>query len=150
MTEREYTLLKDEAERKFALARAEYTGDIEAIERVWRLSGGARRDEQASVNAEDDDDSGEDESVAPESFVGRIRSVLPDMPDPFTLHDVNDALMENFPGQPITALSSALKRMADTHEIVVVELGKGRRPSKFTAFLEHKKRTDSSNAEDAE
>lgn len=61
----------------------------------------------------------------------RVRGVLPGLDGEFTLHDVQRELERKYPGQEITNLSSAMKRLSEREEIICVEAGKGRRPSIF-------------------
>ncbi len=118
MNEREYKRLKSEAE-------AEYRRKLEAIETVWKMSGGASRN-----GAE-----------APSQVFGKgvllkaVRHTLEEIRGDFTVRDIESRIRIFNPTLAATvrrpSLSSTLKRLEESHEVELVLAGSGKRPSKY-------------------
>lgn len=62
-----------------------------------------------------------------------IRNVLPEIQGEFTQHTVIEKLREKNPGVAVkrASLSSTLRRLADDKEIELLELGAGKRPTRY-------------------
>jgi hypothetical protein len=143
----------NEYEALKAKAKEEYDRNLEAIERVWKLSGQCRpqtpessppeaphqptlpapRPAVANANGNghldlidilDDYDPPNDTSIA-----GRIRAAITQRAAgvPFTVLDISDML----PDVNKTTISSTMKRLAENGQVKVVEQGAGRRATKF-------------------
>ncbi len=118
MNLREYQRLKTEAE-------AEYRRKLEAIEMVWKLSGGDTKNGSNSQAT----------SIGKGSLQQAIRYALQQMSGEFTLREVEQQMKIH---DPVFAakvkrpsISGTLKRLADDREIVVVAPGSGKRASKY-------------------
>jgi hypothetical protein len=118
MNLREYQRLKTEAE-------AEYRRKLEAIEMVWKLSGGDSKNGSSPHET----------SIGKGSLQQAIRYAIPYLTGEFTLREVEQQMKVH---DPVFAakvkrpsISGALKRMADDKEIVVVAAGSGKRASKY-------------------
>jgi Fe2+ or Zn2+ uptake regulation protein len=117
MNQREYTRLK-------SVAEAEYRRKIEAIETVWKLSGGNRQN-GAKL---------QETGVSNGSLRQAIAEVVLMLSGEFSVRDVQRHLTENSPEfaevkRP--SISSVLKRMASDNEIALVTLGSGKRASSY-------------------
>lgn len=117
MKDSEYRRLKRQIE-------AEYHQKLDALEMVWQMSNTARRNGIEAV------------SVTPSkkgALLGLIRGVLPEIRGEFTQRTVAEKLREKPPGTEIkrASLSSTLRRLADDGDIELLELGKGKRPSRY-------------------
>jgi len=118
MNLREYQRLKAEAE-------AEYRRKLEAIEMVWKLSGGDSKNGSNPLET----------SIGKGSLQQAIRYALQQITSEFTLREVEQQMKIH---DPVFAakvkrpsISGALKRMADDKEIVVVAAGSGKRASRY-------------------
>jgi hypothetical protein len=118
MNEREYLRLK-------TVAEAEYRRKIEAIELVWRMTGGTGKSSQKNV----------DSSIGKGSLQQAILYAIDLLAGEFTVRDVEDQMRAANPTFAANvkrpSVSAALKRLADEKKIVSVEVGKGKRPSKY-------------------
>jgi hypothetical protein len=124
MNLREYQRLKAEAE-------AEYRRKLEAIETVWRLSGGP-----ALIAAKNGSKS--DENVLTKGALQEAaRHAYKLLSGEFTHRDVFNKITATDPAfaalikDKMPSLSGALKRMADDKELLLIEAGRGKRPSKY-------------------
>jgi hypothetical protein len=117
MNQREYERLKEDA-------AAEYRRKLEAIEVVWKMTGGAK-------NGAKEDDS----PIGKGALQEAIKTALQFISGDFTLRDVEkqiQATNSSFATKiKRPSLSSALKRMAAEKDITLVEAGIGKRASKF-------------------
>jgi len=124
MNEREYLRLKADAE-------TEYRRKLEAIETVWRMSGGEYSKGWKPTPSLNGD------GLAKGTLQEAARAAIRLLSGDFTLRDVFTAIAKNDPilagklEDKMPSLSGALKRMADEKELVLVEAGKGKRPSKY-------------------
>jgi len=118
MNEREYRRLKDEA-------KAEYDRKLDAIEMVWKLSGGTSANGAQNTSV----------SVGKGLLQKAIRLALEDIPNEFTIRDAEDWIRRNNASLAATlkrpSLSSALKRLAGEGVILLTSTGSGKRPSKY-------------------
>ncbi|SRR5712692_2817014 len=120
MNQREYDKLK-------ADAAAEYRRKLEAIETVWRMTGGASPN-GASANATST-------PIGKGALQQAVKNTLQFISGEFTLRDVEkqiqatDSALAAKIKRP--SLSSALKRLASEKEIVLVTAGSGKRASKY-------------------
>jgi hypothetical protein len=118
MNVREYTRLKLEAE-------AEYRRKLEAIETVWKLSGGANQGTATHGTS----------SLSKGSLHQAVKNAIQFLSGDFSLHDVEKRIQESDPALAARvkrpSLSSALKRLADDKEIVLVTTGSGKRASTY-------------------
>jgi hypothetical protein len=118
MNQREYDKLK-------ADAAAEYRRKLEAIETVWRMTGGA------SPNGASADST----PIGKGALQQAVKNTLQFISGEFTLRDVEkqiqatDSALAAKIKRP--SLSSALKRLASEKEIVLVTTGSGKRASKY-------------------
>lgn len=116
-----------EYERLKAEAQAEYRRKLDAIETVWKMSGG--KDAQPA--------NGSTGSVGKGALQQAVRSALLQVTGDFTLRDVYDQIKIIDPlfaeklKDKLPSVSGTLKRMADDNELVLVETGRGKRPSKY-------------------
>jgi hypothetical protein len=117
MNQREYERLKDDA-------ASEYRRKLEAIEVVWKMTGGANNGAKA-----------DDSPIGRGALQQAIKTALQFITGDFTLRDVEKQIQATNSGFAAKikrpSLSSALKRMANEKEIVLVEAGMGKRASKF-------------------
>lgn len=117
MNQREYDRLRAEA-------NADYRRKLEAIETVWKMSGGSQNGAKASGA-----------SIGKGALQQAVTGVLALLPAEFTLRDVEKQIRSTRPelaGQiKRPSLSSALKRLADDEQIVVVVTGRGKRASTY-------------------
>jgi hypothetical protein len=118
MNQREYEKLR-------ADAAAEYRRKLEAIEVVWKMTGGVSRN-----------GTGADETpVGKGSLQQAVKDALQFISGEFSLRDVEkqiratDSALAAKVKRP--SLSSALKRLANERQIELVSVGKGKRPSKY-------------------
>jgi len=117
MKEREYHKLRNEVE-------AEYRKKIEALDLVFKMSsngvGGNGTTGQVFGKG---------------TLLKAVRQALEGLRADFVLKDIVERIRVNNPSFAATlkraSLSSTLKRLADSHEIEVVELGRGKRASKY-------------------
>ncbi|SRR5258706_14559981 len=118
MNEREYLRLKNVAE-------AEFRRKIEAIELVWRMTGGTSKNGPKTG----------DSSIGKGSLQQAMRYAVDLLAGEFTARDVESQMRANDPAFAANvkraSLSAALKRLADDKKIVLVEVGAGKRPSKY-------------------
>jgi hypothetical protein len=124
MNYREYQRLKADAE-------AEYRRKIEAIETVWKLSGGAAT--VPSANGAKSNENG----ISKGSLQEAVRHAYKLLSGEFTHRDVYNQIIASDPifaakiKDKMPSLSGTLKRLADDQELVLVEAGKGKRASKY-------------------
>jgi hypothetical protein len=124
MNYREYQRLKAEAE-------AEYRRKIEAIETVWKLSGGASP--IPSTNGSRPNENG----ITRGSLQEAVRHAYKLLSGEFTHRDVYNQIVASDPifaakiKCKMPSLSGTLKRLADDKELVLVEAGSGKRASKY-------------------
>jgi hypothetical protein len=115
---REYQRLKLEAE-------AEYRRKLEAIETVWKLSGG----ENQSGNGQ------REQKVGKGDLLRAVKSAAQVLPEGFTLREVEKHIQLSDPALAARikrpSLSSALKRLAADKQIAVVTTGIGKRASTY-------------------
>jgi len=121
MNQREYERLK-------ADALSEYKRKLDAIEMVWRMSGGANQTGASSNSFL--------ESSVGKGFLSQaIRNALKLLPGEFNIRDVEKQILaiDQALASRIkrASLSSALKRLEEEKEIVLVEKGKGKRASRY-------------------
>jgi hypothetical protein len=118
MNIREYERLKVEA-------AAEYRRKLEAIETVWRMSGGASQND-ADAQAT---------TLGKGSLHQAVKNAVQVISGEFTHRDVEKQIQVSDPAIAAKvkrpSLSSALKRLADEKEIVLVSAGRGKRASKY-------------------
>lgn len=116
MNDREYQRLKRQIE-------AEYHQKLDALEMVFRMSTNARR------NGVEARISGPRRGV----LLSVVRGVLPDIRGEFTQHSVIEKLHENNPEIEIkrASMSATLRKLADDGEIELLQLGSGKRPSRY-------------------
>jgi hypothetical protein len=118
MNEREYHRLK-------TVAEAEYRRKVEAIEMVWRMTGGTSKNGSKATGI----------PVEKGSLQQAIRYAIDLLMGDFTARDVEDQMRANDPEfaskvkRP--SVSAAVKRLADDKKIVLIQVGKGKRPSKY-------------------
>jgi hypothetical protein len=114
-----------EYERLKAQAQAEYQRTVEAIERVWEMTGGSTKNGSAPAEA------GPRRGSVKMAVQQAVQSQL----GPFSLRDIERFIQNNNPllsgkiKRP--SLSSALKRLEKDKEIVLVAAGSGKRASTF-------------------
>ena len=118
MNEREYNRLKSEIE-------ADYRKKLDALDLVWKMSGGVSKNGSRGSNA-----------IIPKgSLLKTVRDILPHLQGEFSLHDVEDRIRNVNPGLAATlkrpSLSSALKRLESDHIISISTRGTGKRASKY-------------------
>jgi hypothetical protein len=107
----------------YDIAHAQYRRTIEAIETVWKMTGGTR---QNGTN---------DQSVSVGK--GALRQAVVDaiqiMPASFTWREVEKQIKSATPDLAIkrASLSSVLKRLEKDKEIILVAVGSGKRPSTY-------------------
>jgi hypothetical protein len=124
MNYREYQRLK-------ADAQGEYRRKIEAIETVWKLSGGEAI--TPSTNGTKSDENG----ISRGSLQQAVRNAYTYLSGEFTHRDVYNQIVASDPvfaekiKDKMPSLSGTLKRMADDKELVLVEAGSGKRASKY-------------------
>jgi hypothetical protein len=117
-----------EYERLKAKAQADYRRQLEAIETVWKMSGGI-----VENGAKPQQTNG----IEKGSYQRVIRIALDTVPKEFTVRDVFNAIKVSNPDfaesikDKIPSLSGALKRMEKDKELVLIETGSGKRPSKY-------------------
>lgn len=118
MNEREYNKLKRAIE-------AEYHRKLEALEMVWRMSGGAFPTDSKPAGL----------TLGRGSTLNAVRSVLEDLQGEFTLRDVAQEITAKDPAFVATmkrsSISSTLKRLAEKGEIELVAAGSGKRASRY-------------------
>jgi hypothetical protein len=116
---REYDRLKLEAE-------AGYRRTLEAIETVWKLSGGAAPQNGASS---------QQSTVGKGALQQAVKATFQFLPPSFTLRDVETHIRAMNPALAAKikrpSLSSVLKRMADDNQIVRMTTGSGKRASTY-------------------
>jgi hypothetical protein len=124
VTLREYQRLRDQIEDR-------YRRDLEALERVWQLAGGG---EAPTLSA----DAPADQSGAARFDHGQVerlvRVTVQKFGDEFTVHQVREYIRRQrpeFAGVPRASISSALRRLAASGRLIVVEQGVGKRPSRY-------------------
>jgi hypothetical protein len=126
MNIREYQKLKQEAQ-------AEYRRKIEAIEMVWKLSGGS----SASGTVSNPTANPNQDSITRGSLQQSVRIATKLLPGAFTARDVYNQIVITDPPfaekikSRMGSLSGTLKRLSDEKELVLIEVGSGKRPSKY-------------------
>lgn len=124
MNLREYQRLKAEAE-------ADYRRKLEAIETVWKLSGGPSL--AAIKNGTKSSETGLNKGALQEA----ARHAYKLLSGEFTHRDVFNKIAATDPTfaeqikDKMPSLSGALKRMANDNELILVEGGSGKRASKY-------------------
>jgi hypothetical protein len=124
MNYREYERLKAEA-------LAEYRRKLEAIETVWKLLNGT-----APAAPKTGSNTG-DSSIVKGSLQEAVRKAYPQVEGEFTHKDIyNQIVIANPPfaerlKDRMPSLANTLKRMADAKELILVETGSGKRPSRY-------------------
>jgi hypothetical protein len=119
---------RKEYERLKADAQNEYRRKLEAIETVWKMTDG-RNGASADVSSS--------ESVGKGTLQEAVRNALPHIGGDFTLRHVYNQIVLDDPvlaekiKDKMPSVSGALKRMADDKELILVEAGSGKRPSKY-------------------
>lgn len=117
MKEREYRKLRNEIE-------AEYHKKIEALDLVWKMSCGETAANGAAGQV-----------FGKGTLLKAVRQALEGLRGDFVLKDVVERIRVNNSSFAATlkraSLSSTLKRLAKSHEIEVVEPGKGKRASTY-------------------
>jgi hypothetical protein len=148
MTREEYDLLKQRI-------RETYRRDLEALERVWALArnvgpiipGPSPNSPLAppaqSCQAPHDVNfdqlpiigMGGTGSSFQASLPEVVRGVLLNLAERFTVHDVQRAIANDHPDlagpSKRPSITSALNRLVETHEITLLQAGRGKRPSLF-------------------
>ncbi len=117
MQEREYRRLRRRIE-------AEYQEKIKALDMVYQMSNGtASKGLEASRTS----------NAKKGALLNVVRKVLPDIHGEFTQRTVIEKLREKNPDVAVkrASLSSTLRRLADDKEIELLELGAGKRPSRY-------------------
>ena len=122
MNQKEYERLKRKIEE-------ESQKKLNAIEMVWEMSGSPAAKQTKRL---------ETPQRAKRGFLSKaVKEVLSILPDEFVPWDVEKLIFDKFPELQGTvksaSLSSTLKRMADDGEIKIVELGAGKRATRYTA-----------------
>jgi hypothetical protein len=116
MKESEYNRLKVEI-------ATDYRRKLEALEMVWKMSGGVSRNDSEAANT----------IMGKGALLKAVRQSLADMDGDFTLHDVEARIRLNNPSLTTAlkrpSLSSALKRLEKDSEITLVSRGRGKRAS---------------------
>lgn len=117
MHEREYNRLRREIE-------AEYRKKLDALEMVWGMSNASRRSGNETNRTT---------HARKGALLNIVRSVLPEMQGEFSQRDVLDKVREKNAELDVkrASLSSTLRRLADDKEIDLLELGAGKRPSRY-------------------
>lgn len=122
MNQREYEKLKTEA-------NAEYRRKLEAIETVWKMSGG-RNGNQPSAIAKNG-------ALGKGRLQRAIRTALESLSGEFDVRDIynqvvncDPILADQIKGK-LPSISNALKRMVTTKDLVLVETGSGKKPSRY-------------------
>jgi hypothetical protein len=124
MNYREYQRLKADAE-------AEYHRKIEAIEMVWKLSGG----DAITPTIKDENTNGN--GLIRGSLQQAVRQAYKLEPGEFTHRDLFNRIAVLDPAfaskikDKLASVSGCLKRMVNEKELLLVEAGKGKRPSKY-------------------
>ena len=124
MNYREYQRLKADAE-------AEFRRKLEAIETVWKLSGGIAA--APSTNGAKANESG----ITKGSLQQAVRDACRLLVGEFTHRDVYNRITATDPvfadkiKDKMPSLSGTLKRLADEKELILVEAGSGKRASKY-------------------
>lgn len=116
MNDREYRRLKHQIE-------AEYQQKIHALEMVWTMANRARRNETGVRS----------DRPRKGALLALVRNVLPQMRGEFTQHTVLEKLRENNQTMDIkrASMSATLRKLSDDGEIELLELGSGKRPSRY-------------------
>ncbi len=118
MKQAEYERLKSDA-------LTEYKRKIDAIETVWKMTGGV------TLNAATVEGPGISKGALQQAILVALQA----LPGEFTLRDIekqiqiNDSVFAAKIKRP--SISSALKRLADDKKIALVTLGKGKRASTY-------------------
>ena len=115
MTEREYNKLKQQLQD-------DYDKKLQAIETVWLMS-----NSQAG--------NGTGKRVTKGELVRAVESVLENLPQQFTIADLERHLRDTNPAlaeaTQRSSMSGCLRRLAEDEKIVVREVGKGKRPTLY-------------------
>ena len=118
MNQREYERLKSQAQ-------AEYRRTIEAIERVWQMSGGATR--KGPTHG--------DSTTRKGKIKDAVRQAVAELSGEFSVRDIEKQIQDDDPELAAKikrpSLSSALKRLEADEEIVLVTPGSGKRASTY-------------------
>jgi hypothetical protein len=115
MHEREYKRLKKQIE-------GEYRDKLRALDLVWKM---AAKNGSTKPKAETIDS----------TLANVVRNAVERTSKTFTLRDVVSVCRSEMPNGEqlrLPSVSGILKRMADQGVIIVVEVGKGRRPTTYT------------------
>jgi hypothetical protein len=115
VNEREYRRLRQQIED-------DYRRKIDALEVVWKLSANTSNGNSAEV------------PVKRGTIDNLVRNVLGSMTGQFSPRDVMEEMQKipDFPGGiNRSSVSSALKRLADDGVLSVVQIGKGKRASRY-------------------
>jgi hypothetical protein len=121
MNRREYERLKAEAQ-------AEYRRKLEAVETVWKMTDGRNGDSPVASPSE---------SIVKGTLQQAVKIALQRISGDFTLRHVYNQIVLEDPvladkiKDKLPSVSSVLKRMADEKELILVEAGSGKRPSKY-------------------
>jgi len=115
MNEREYDRLKREIE-------ADYRKKIDALELIWELSGGQRKN--GSVHQS---------SGIRGSLLKAIQTAVSETNGEFTVRKIEEMIKEKTPEIELKrpSISSSLQRLAEEGEIRVLESGSGKRPTVY-------------------
>ena len=116
MTEKEYYRLKQKAE-------SDYKENLAAIERVWKMTSDSSGSKPRNRRPREG------------SFRDQVRNAAKQIAGEFTLHSIKEKLKEMNPatadGIEDQKISSALARLKDRKEIVVVEQGAGKKAGTY-------------------
>ena len=117
MHEREYNKLSKSIEE-------EYHKKLDALDLVYKMAGGNTQ------NGRSPRTSGRGAQIKQ-----AVMGVLPGMNGEFNQRDIESKITASFPdiavGLKRSSLSVALKRIAESGKIQIVEAGKGKRPTKY-------------------
>jgi hypothetical protein len=143
MTREEYEKLRSKAEQQLRLAQEEFRQNVEAIERVWRMTqddGGGNHH-----GAEEADDSvveGQNESeqegrgaFSRGELLTLIRKAISQWPHKtFNVVEIRIMLTQSYPHRSFRqeSLAAALRRLEELGEIRVDAQGAGRRATRYT------------------
>lgn len=120
MTEREYQKLKNRIEQ-------ECKEKLRALDVVWQLA------RNASSNGQPEGQQKREITAGKGKLLNAIRQALTDIHGRFSIHEVEKGVQGNSPDLIVqrSSISGALKRLAESKEIEIVEAGSGKRPSVY-------------------
>lgn len=130
MNYREYQRLKAEAE-------AECRRKVEAIETVWKLINGNTPANGHVPASSQNGSKPADPDVFRGSLQEAVRRAYQSLSGEFTHKEiykqitVDDPVFAEKIKDKLPSLSNTLKRLSDVKELVLVEVGRGKRPSRF-------------------